>query len=187
MHQKLDDPHSFHALSSQQPFQLCSRSHGKSPGWRRSRPHQRTYPGYREYERSVRLLPLHVLSAAVHLREVSNLLVRLGCHRHLRRADNMSRKHYRDLQNNRWTRQQMPPLSITLTPTFDAIRTDMRTDICTKSIELLNTCHRQEVASNGRFGSALTTELQFHYKKAGVLWRVFSPTLCFKVSFGFFI
>ena len=99
--QKLDGPHSFHALSSRQPFQLCSRNHGKSSGWRRSRPHQQTYPGYPEYERSLRLLPLHVLSAAIHLREVSNLLERLGCHRHLRRADSMLRTHKRDLQNNR--------------------------------------------------------------------------------------
>ena len=93
MHQKLDDPHSFHALSSQQPFQLCSRSLGKSPGWRRNRPHQRMYPGSQEYEKILRLLPLHVWSAAIHLRAVSNLLERLGCHRHLRRADSMLRKH----------------------------------------------------------------------------------------------
>ena len=32
------------------------------------------------------------------------------------------------------TRQQMPPLSITLTSTFDAIRINMWTDICTESI-----------------------------------------------------
>ena len=58
------------------------------------------YPGSQEYEKILRLLPPHVWSAAKHLRAVSNLLERLGCHRHLRRADSMSRKHYRDLQNN---------------------------------------------------------------------------------------
>ena len=83
----------FTRFSFRQPFQLCPRSHGKSPGWRKSRKKE-------TYERNLRLHPLHVLSAAIHLREVSNLLERLGCHRHLRRADSMLRTHYRDLQNN---------------------------------------------------------------------------------------
>ena len=67
--------------------------------------------------RSLRLLPLHVLSAAIHLREVSNLLERLGCHRHLRRADSMLRKHYRDLQNN-------PPQTDTSTNAAPLYHTD---------------------------------------------------------------
>ena len=45
--------------------------------------------------------------------------------------------------------------------------------------ECLNTCRHREVASNGKLGSALTTELQYHYKKARVLWRIFSPTLAY--------
>ena len=88
----------FSLLSTQQLCQLCYHSLGKSQGWHTNTPRLRKRLWNPASEKSLRPLQPHGSISAMRQLLVSMLPVRRGCHQHLRRVHNKSRKHYRDLQ-----------------------------------------------------------------------------------------
>ena len=88
----------FSLLFTQQLCQLCYHSLGKSQGWHTNTPRLRKCLWNPASEKSLRPLQPHGSISAMRQLLVPMLLVRRGCHQHLRRVHNKSRKHYRDLQ-----------------------------------------------------------------------------------------
>ena len=88
----------FSLISTQQLCQLCYHSLGKSHGWHTNTPRLRKSLWNPASERNLRPLQPHGSISAMRQLLVSMLLVRRGCHQHLRRVHKKSRKHYRALQ-----------------------------------------------------------------------------------------